>query len=619
MNLQTNNGQSGARFPILGTLRKCLVMLPASMRWRWALLTPAAFLTGMIEGGAAAAVFALIKIISDPSQIAQVPVASTIAAALPWQGVRAQVLALTGLVALYYLLKNLLVMGMHYLRHKIVGESVAALKGTVLSAYLGAPYPFHARRNSADLIWNADSAVDTVCNEAMSSAIAVVSEILTTLSITAVLLIMAPKVTLIAGGMLVVVLALLMRLTRRAAERFGTEKERLAKATLQTVQEALGGIKEIKALGREAFFQRAFDEKQQSILRLGYLGKTLEAIGPLVTETVFVCGALIVIALVTGGADIRGEGLPILALFSYAAFRIVPSTNRIAWRMNQIRGAGRAAADLYDDYSLIRETGRRHETPSAGDGPAFHDRIELENVCYAYPEAADPVLRDVSLTIRCGESIGVVGATGAGKSTLVDLVAGLLLPSSGRITVDGSDLAEKLPWWRRRIGYVPQTIFLIDDSIRRNIAFGIPDVDVDERRVKAALCMAQLDRFVATLPQGLETPAGERGIRLSGGERQRVGIARALYHEPDLIVFDEATSALDNATEADLATAIEALHGQKTLLVVAHRLSTVRNCDRLVFISGGRIQAVGSYDELLRDIPDFRRIATAGEKPPNSS
>jgi ATP-binding cassette subfamily C protein len=218
------------------------------------------------------------------------------------------------------------------------------------------------------------------------------------------------------------------------------------------------------------------------------------------------------------------------------------------------------------------------------------------------------------LTIHSGESIGIVGPTGAGKTTLVDLVVGLLRPSSGRILIDGKDLSSRLPAWKRNIGYVPQSIFLIDDSLRRNIALGIGDREIDESLVQAAVRLAQLERFVAELPQGLDTSVGERGVRLSGGERQRVGIARALYHDPGLLVFDEATSALDQATEAALAEAIEALHGKKTLLVVAHRLSSVRRCDLLVFLSQGRIAACGSYDDLLRDHPDFQRMVRAQDR-----
>ncbi len=588
-------------------------MLPAAMRWRWAALIPISLVTGIVEAGAAAAVFALIKIIGDPAQIARMPVASKIAAALPGSTSRTRLLVFTALIAVYYLVKNLLVIGAQYLRHKIAGESIAALKSTMFKGYLAAAYPFHLGRNSADLISNTNSCVDIVCNQAMEAAVAAGSELLTAAAITVVLLIMAPKVTLIAGTFLVVLLAVLLRLTRRMAHYFGTQRHQLERASLRTLQEALGAIKEIKALGREDFFHRSFGDKQRRVLELGYIGKTLENITPQVTETIFVCGALAVVALVTGTGQAGAQGPPLLALFGYAAFRIVPAVNRVGWRVNEMRGAAAAVESLYDDFLLVAGADLEHAAAERQTAH-LHECIALEHVSYTFAGTDAAVLHDVSLKIGFGESVGVVGPTGAGKTTLVDLVVGLLRPSTGRIMVDGNDLGSRLAAWKRNIGYVPQSIFLIDDSLRRNIALGIGDAEIDEVRVQAAARMAQLERFVAELPQGLDTSVGERGIRLSGGERQRVGIARALYHDPDLIVFDEATSALDLATEAAVSEAIEALHGKKTLLVVAHRLSSVRRCDRLVFMSEGRIAACGSYDELLRDHPEFQRLVRAQDR-----
>lgn len=268
------------------------------------------------------------------------------------------------------------------------------------------------------------------------------------------------------------------------------------------------------------------------------------------------------------------------------------------------------ANTLYDDYVLIeKNTFRRAAEPIAG---SFSHRIDFENVSFAFQGAASAVLRDISMTIRKGEYVGIVGATGVGKSTFADLVVGLLEPTYGRVLVDGHDLRDVLLWWKTQIGYVPQSIFLTDDTIKRNIALGIPEAEIDEARAIETLKIVHLDQFVTGLPHGLETPVGERGVFLSGGEKQRLGIARALYHDPDLLIFDEATSALDHATEAELADAIESLHSKKTLLVIAHRLATVRRCDRLIFISNGRISA-GAYEELIQKIPEFRRMAAAAE------
>ena len=588
-------------------------MLPAAMRWRWAVLIPISLMTGIVEAGAAAAVFALIKIIGDPAQITRIPVAAKIASVLPGSTARTQLLIFTGLIAFYYLVKNLLVISAQYLRHKIAGESTATLKSTMFKGYLAAAYPFHLGRNSADLISNTNFCVEMVCNHAMEAAVAAVSEMLTATAITVVLLVTAPEVTLVAGSFLLVLLVAVLRLTRRMAEYFGTQRHQLERTSLQTLQEAFGAIKEVKALGREDFFYRSFGEKQLRVLELGYLGKTLETITPQVTETIFVCGALAVVALVTGTGQAGAQGPPLLALFAYAAFRIVPAANRVGWRINQIRSAAPSVESLYDDYLLV--AGKDWEQAASERQSAhFRECITFDRVSYTFAQADQSALQDINLAIRYGESIGIVGPTGAGKTTLVDLVIGLLRPTSGRILIDGRDLSGRLTAWKRNIGYVPQSIFLIDDTLRRNIALGISDSEIDESQVQAAIRMAQLERFVTELPMGLDTTVGERGIRLSGGERQRIGIARALYHDPDLLVFDEATSALDLATEDAIAEAIEALHGKKTLMVVAHRLSSVRRCDRLVFISEGRMRACCSYDDLIRDYPEFLRTMRMADR-----
>jgi ATP-binding cassette subfamily C protein len=596
--------------PVLSTVTKCLRMLPPAMRWRWSLLVLVALSVAAAEAIAAVAIFALIQIITDPAQATRIPVAATIALLLPWSGDRAVILSFTTLVAVYHALKNLFLAATQYIRHKIVGESVAFLACTVVKGYLTVPYPFHFRRNSAELIRNADSTVHVVFGTVMSAAVAVVSEVLVALGIGIVLLISAPRITLIVATLVVSMIMLLLRVTRRLTVRYGRESHLLRRTILQSLQQALGGIKELRALGRERFFYDTFARAQSQVLSLGYTQATLAALPQFVIETVFVSGALVVIALATVSGRSNVEGLSLLGLFSYAAFRIVPSMNRITWRINEIRAGRRPVEDLFADFVLISKHDFDDLREQRADDKPFRDRIALDRVSYVYPGTDKKALDEVCLTIRCGESVGIVGPTGAGKSTLVDLLVGLLQPSSGRITIDGVDLAQLSRAWNRHIGYVPQAIFLTDDTLRRNIALGIPDDHVGEQRVWNAVRLAQLESFIRSLPAGLDTYVGERGVRLSGGERQRVGIARALYHDPEVLVFDEATSALDNATEAELTRAIEALRGEKTLVIIAHRLTTVRRCDRLAFVLDGRIVASGTFDELVARNEEFRRMVS---------
>jgi ATP-binding cassette, subfamily B, bacterial PglK len=269
-----------------------------------------------------------------------------------------------------------------------------------------------------------------------------------------------------------------------------------------------------------------------------------------------------------------------------------------------LRSGARAAGELYDDFVTLDPAA---DVNTRG-GKTFTRTIALEHVSYQYPQTASPAVHDLSLTINRGESIGIVGPTGAGKSTLVDLVLGLLPPSSGRLLVDGTPVGAGVIF-RRRVGYVPQSLFLIDDNLRRNIALGVSDGEIDRARLDRVIAMAQLRAMVAALPDGIETDVGERGVRLSGGERQRIAIARALYHDPDFLVFDEATSSLDLATEAEVTRTIGELRGDRTMLVIAHRLTTVRQCDRIVFLRGGGIEAIGTFDELCRDSREFRELA----------
>ena len=599
---------------MLSTLHKCLVFLTSRERWRWAFLIPLALVAALMETWGAAAAYGLVKIIGDPTQVFELPFATIILSLIPSQDSKHLVLIFGILVAAYFILKNCLLVILIYVQTKIANDSIAALSGRMLKGYLTIPYAFHFRRNTAELIRNATISVDHVFGTVMLPAVHIVTEALIVAGIVSVLVMMAPSVTLVAVAILLGLLVVSLKLTQRYVARWGARLQEFDKVKLQHLQQSLGGIKEVKIMGRERFFYDAFSKVLEKFSRIKYLFATLGSTPRLLVETVVICGMFMVMLLVILGESAGSEIIPLLGLYGYAAFRVIPSANRIVMHVNSIRFGTAAVNQLYADITAFEGYLPDNFDTVEGGEISFQNRLSLNQVSYSYDGAKGPVLQDVNLEVRRGECIGIVGPTGAGKTTLIDLILGLLAPSGGQITVDDRNIQKALRGWQRKIGYVPQTIYLTDDTLRRNIAFGLPDQEIEDLKIENAVQMAQLEKFIASLPEGIDTVVGERGAHLSGGERQRVAIARALYEEPELLVFDEATSALDNQTEREVMQAIDAIRGEKTLIIVAHRLSTVRSCDWLVYLCDGRIDGCGTFDELMQRNLEFRRMAASADR-----
>ena len=300
-----------------------------------------------------------------------------------------------------------------------------------------------------------------------------------------------------------------------------------------------------------------------------------------------------------------------LSLFAIVAVRLMPSLNRISTAWGGIKFCAPAFDVIYDDLMYCERMDAQHQDLQEEGPILFQDKIEMRDVSFSYENSQTLALKSVSLEILKNTTVGFVGSSGAGKSTTVDIILGLLFPSLGEVLVDGVDIRGHLQSWQRKIGYIPQMIYLCDDTIKSNIAFGVAPEDIEEEKVWQALRLAQLEDFVRSLPLGLNTVIGERGIRLSGGQRQRISIARALYHDPEVLVMDEATAALDNETERDFMAALDGLSGGKTIIVIAHRLTTVQSCDKIFFLKEGQLVADGKYNELLKDCPQFRDMARA--------
>ena len=372
--------------------------------------------------------------------------------------------------------------------------------------------------------------------------------------------------------------------TKKHLKNWGSERQRYEGYRIQKAQEGLGGVKDVKLLGREADFIANYSLHNLNASLVERKQIALSHIPRLWLETIGVIGLTSLAIIALQHSDTPATVIPTIGLFATAAFRILPSTNRVLNSLQSLRYADVIVNLILKELATdIKEKKLEPQTIS------FNNQIELRNVSYIYPNAKNLSISDICLSITKGECIGLVGVSGSGKSTLVDLILGLLTPTSGKIFVDDVDISKGMRSWQDKIGYVQQSIFLSDDTLKRNIAFGLKDEDINEGLIKQAINAAQLDQFLETLPNGVNTFVGERGIRLSGGQRQRIGIARALYHNPPVLVFDEATSALDNETEVLVMDAIRALRGTRTIIIVAHRLSTIEHCDKVYRLENGSV------------------------------
>jgi ABC-type multidrug transport system fused ATPase/permease subunit len=596
---------------MLSTLRKCHALMDGPARRTLAMLFGLILVAGIFEAFGIGMVFPFVKLIQDPAQASGVPVLGPLLASIDPGGGRS---LLWGSLIIFglFVFKNAIVFTVFYARTAYVQRNQVKLAVRLLRGYVHSPYTFHLDRNSAEIIRNLNSSAGTVYAVAIFAFVEILTEVTTATAVLVTLIITDPLVTAMASLVILLSAGVFLLILPPVMRRFGQRGNVYKKELIKTLQQCLGGIKEIKVLGREAYFETAFRRVAEGDAHIRTVGPVLQNLPRYFIEVTLVAAMLVAVYVLTRSPDGTSDILPVIGVFALAAYRLLPSANRILSAVNNINFARAPVEDVHRDMQSFTD----HVEADRGAMEAdlkFEQTLSLEGVSYTYPGAASAAIEGVSETVRRGESIGIVGRSGAGKTTLIDLILGVLAPAAGRLAIDGHDVADNLRGWQRHIGYVPQSIYLTDDTLRRNVAFGIDDSDIEEERIVAAIAAAFLDDLVASLADGLDTVVGEQGVRLSGGQRQRIGIARALYHDPNVLVMDEATSAVDNETERHIAGAIEALRGEKTILIIAHRLSTVRHCDRLIFLDGGRPVSTGSFDELMADCADFRALVEHGE------
>ena len=493
-----------------------------------------------------------------------------------------------------YFVKNLYKLFFSYISGRVSNFTNHEVTSQLFRSYLTRPYTFHLQRNSSDLL-NSMQQEAAMTIGLVGSVIGLVQEILLASAVIWLMVYTEPVAAISTVTILVAGSMFYLKITKPMVQRFGQQRQKIQAPLTRYLLQGFGGVKDIKVLGRSNDFLNQYKSQnlivQDATLRYGIL----KSIAPMWTELLAMSGLTVVVWVMVWQDRPPDRIIPLLGLFVIATWRFVPTVNSVVNLTNSIRYSRPAVESVYREFEYIKSQQDMVKTQIL-----FNDKVEMRKLTFNYPNTITPSLRDVNIVVHKGETVGFIGPSGAGKSTLVDVILGLLPQTSGELLIDGVEMQEHNLEWQSTIGYVSQAIYLTDDTVRRNVAFGIAEKNVDEVALERALRSAQLWDFVDSLPDKARTIVGERGIRVSGGQRQRIGIARALYHEPQVLVLDEATSSLDIETETEVMSAIRALKGFKTILIVAHRLSTVQHCDRLYRIEDAQIVAEGSFKELTK-------------------
>jgi ATP-binding cassette subfamily C protein len=589
-------------------LRRLLRLLTSEERSRLLGVLLTAIAAGLLETLAVLSVMPFMAMVSDPARFIRHPVAEWARESLGLAGTRDFLLATGAGVLVLVVLSN--VAGTLSLRriHLTAWNINHYLSLRILGAYLSRPYTWFLDRHSSSMNRNLLEEVRLVVQGALLPLLYAGSRGVTALLLVVLLLFVDVRLTLVAGGVLGVAYLVIYFSVRRLQEWLGEMRKKAARTRFRVAAEALGGIKEVRSLGAERKFLKEFETTGPPFVRATAWNLVIAEIPRHLLEVLSVGTVLVILLFLLLSGSSLEDALPVLTVFAFAGYKLVPAFHQVFTGATTARFYLSSLEELQEDLAGPVE----EEASSAAGGPplVLTGSLELDGVTFRYPGADGSALEEVSLELRRGDRIGIVGPTGSGKTTLVDVLMGLLRPQEGEMRVDGKALrGEDWARWRASVGYVPQHIFLSDSSLKSNVAFGLAPEDVDRERVREVIRMAELEDFVRELPRGLETTVGERGVRLSGGQRQRIAVARALYRDPSLLLLDEATSALDGATEEAVMDAVFGLGRERTLVVVAHRLSTVRRCDRIVVLQNGRVAARGEWDELLDRSDLFRLLA----------
>ncbi len=588
-------------------LKKLKDILPAKDKLKLVVLFAMMFVGGLLEALSIGIIAGFVAVVADPDILLEV---ENVGNFLKYLGIETSQDILvygTFFLILVFLTKNAYLVFYKYIKSRFIYNRYRSISERLFNIYMNVPYSFHLRKNSADLIRNVTTESKAIASSIMLPFLEIATEAIMALGIIALLLIVEPTVTLATIIILGGISFIFLKSTKSRMQKYGEEALEERAKIIKTVNEGLGGFKDATVMSRQNWFIKNFSESIGKLTKANIFHQaTRQSVKPVV-ETIAISGMLIIALFLLNQGYSIGALASVLALFALSIQRLLPAINKIISNYNSLRYHTYSINPIHEDLTTLREY-EKNKKEKVTEKISLKDKIELKDISFVYPKTEEKVLKDISFSIKKGSAVGLIGSTGSGKTTLIDLVLGLLEPTKGEVLVDEENIKNNTKKWQKNIGYIPQFIYLSDDTIRKNIAFGLSEEEIDEKRIEEALKASQLIDFVEGLEDGANTFIGERGVRLSGGQRQRIGIARALYDNPEVLVMDEATSSLDNVTEKFVIEAIEKLKEERTVIIIAHRLTTVKNCDNLYILKGGEIIAEGKYEELLKNCKEFQEM-----------
>lgn len=549
----------------------------------------------MLEAVGIGAILPLISIMGDPAFLDKHSVIANYTAMMQIHSHNEFIIASAGMLILFYIIKNLYMAWQVRLQIRFSMQNQIFCAGQLLAGYLNKPYLYHLDQNSATLLRNVNSGAIVTFSSILIPTFTLITEIITAVTIWAMLILVDPFTAIIVAGILGLMMYGIIKAFRKKITQQGKIQNAYSAVYIKWLNQGLGAIKETKVLRKESFFLQEFNKAYDKYGEANSGFMFLNQLPRMFIESIVVSGLLFLIVAKLSLGTAPKDIVPVLGVLALAAFRLMPCANRIVNLSNGIRFQMPLFNELFDEFLAIKRRQINKEQillPATEHKMPFELEMKVENLSFQYPQGKQEVLQDVSFAVSKGSFVGIVGQSGAGKTTFVDILLGLLEPTNGRICADGTNIYDDIRAWQANLSYVPQSIYLIDGTIRENIALGIAEKAIDDTKIEKVLKMAELYDFVEALPDNIHTTVGERGVKLSGGQRQRIGIARALYYEPEVLILDEATSALDNETEKSITDTILKLKGKITIIAIAHRVSTLADCDFKIKFENGKAEKI---------------------------